>query len=105
MTDAFTAEHAAPPHMPPELTPHYMDLLLCVAPKIDDIISSMINTHINSLKLHATARFDPVTATRLLLSEHVIPHKWLDFAKAMQGVGLASNIDVYSRVARVAGLI
>ena len=114
------AKDAAPSGMPPKLVTHFMELLWCVVPKIDNVISGMpsVNKHINSYKLHATARyvagddyqevahsmhrFDPVTATCLLLSEHVIPDKsWGELAKAMQVVGLA-DIPVYQHVAAVA---
>ena len=47
-------------------------------------------------------RLDPVTATRLLLSEYVIRFNlWREFAKAMQDVKLA-HVPVYEYVAAVA---
>ena len=120
MLTSLPAEHAAPSGMPPELAPHFMDLLWCVVPKIDDVIDSMpsVIKHINWYKLYATARyvvadeyqevahsmhsFDPVTATRLLLSEHVIPDKlWGELVEAMRKVGLECN-PVYQHVAAVA---
>ena len=78
-----------------------MELLWCVVPKVDDVMHAMpsVNNHINSLKLHATARFDSVTATRLLLSEHVIRFDlWSEFGKAMRRVGLERNA-AYQHVA------
>ena len=46
--------------------------------------------------------FDPPTATRLLLSEHVIQSNlWIEFDKAMVEVGLERN-SVYQHVAAVA---
>ena len=106
--------------MPPEIAPHFMDLLWRMVPKIDDIIIRMpsVNKHINKFKLHATARyvaadehqevahwmqrFDPVTATDLLLLGHVIRFNlWHELAKAMQDVGLA-HIPVYQHIVLVA---
>ena len=97
-----------------------MDLLWCVVPKIGDVISGMpsVNQHINSFKLYATARyvladeyqkvahsihrFDPITATRLLLLEHVIRFNlWRECVEAMHKVGLEYN-PVYQHVAAVA---
>ena len=120
MLTSLPAEHVAPSGMPPELVLHFMDLLWCVVPKIDDIIWDMpsVIKHINSYKLCATARyvaggayqevaqsmhrFDPVTATHLLLLEHVIPDKsWRELAKAMHKVGL-DRTPIYQHVEAVA---
>ena len=116
MLTSLPAEHVAPSGMPPELGAHFMDLLWCVVPKIDDIIRGMTSVikHINSYKLCATARYvaggvyqevahsmhrlDPVTATCLLLSEHVIPDKsWGELVKAMHKVGL-ERTPIYQHV-------
>ena len=61
-------------HLAAEFVPHFVDLLRCTVPKIDDIIHVMplVNECISNFKLHATVRFDPVSATRLLLAEHVM---------------------------------
>ena len=59
-----------PSDMPVELASHLMDLLWCVAPKIDDVISAMptLAMDINRLKLSATARCVLLLMGRRLLT-------------------------------------
>ena len=95
--------------MPRLLVSHYMDLLWCIAPTIDTIITLMpsISNDINSLTLFATAKYVIATITpshtttqirpchgplELLLSDHIIRHDlWRELAQAMITAGLKHN--------------